>query len=168
MDVDMDVGHLEVDAAHAELTADAGSLATKILSVRTVFYSLFGFGAVGSLLTFAWTQNPTLTATFAIVGGLASGAVINTIFGLVRGSESGALLGEGSYTGVRGRVILPIRAEVPGRVVVERGGRRIKLRALPHASGQGDPLSWTDILVVEMEKGVALVAPIEEGMLLEP
>jgi len=53
-------------------------------------------------------------------------------------------------------------------VVVERGGRRVKLRALPHPSGKGDPSSWTQVFVVEMENGVAKVAPIEEGMLLEP
>ena len=167
-DLDMDVGHLDVDIAHAELSADAGHLATKILSIRTLFYSLFGFGSVGSILTFVWTGDPLLTAGFAIAGGLASGAVINTAFGYVKGSESGVLLGEGSYAGVRGRVTLPIRAEVPGRVVVDRGGRRVKLRALPHPSGQGDPSTWTRVLVVEMEKGVARVAPIEEGTLLEP
>lgn len=167
-DLGMDVGHLEVDVAHAELSADAGHLATKILSIRTLFYSLFGFGSVGSLLTFVWTGDPLLTAGFAIAGGLASGAVINAAFGYVKGSESGVLLGEESYAGVRGRVTLPIRAEVPGRVVVERGGRRVKLRALPHPSGQGDPSTWTRVLVVEMEKGVARVAPIEEGTLLEP
>jgi hypothetical protein len=166
--MDMDVGHLEVDAAHAELSADAGSLAAKVLSVRTVFYSLFGFGAVGSLLTFVWTGDPILTAAFAVVGGLSSGAVINTAFGWVNRSESGALLGEDSYEGVRGRVTLPIRHEIPGRVVVKRLGGTLELRALPHASGKGDPATWTQILVVEMEKGVALVAPVEEGMLLEP
>jgi hypothetical protein len=166
--VDMDVGHLDVDVAHAELTADAGHLATKILSIRTVFYSLFGFGAVGSLLTFVWTGDPLLTAGFAVVGGLASGAVINTAFGYVRRSESGVLVGEGGYAGVQGRVTLPIRPEIPGLIVVERGGRRVALRALPHASAQGDPSTWKEVLVVEMERGVARVAPVEEGMLLEP
>jgi len=166
--VEVDVGHLDVAAAHAELSAEAGHLATKILSVRNLFYSLFGFGAVGSLLTFAWTQSPLLTAASAIVGGVASGAIINTAFGFVKSSESGQLLGEGSYAGSQGRVILPIRVEVPGLVVVERGGRGVKLRALPHASGKGDPSTWTKVFVVEMEKGVALVAPIEESMLLEP
>jgi len=165
---DMDAGHLDVDLAHAGLHADAGHLATKILSIRTLFYSLFGFGAVGSLLTFVWTGNPLLTAGFAVLGGVSSGAVINSAFGFIKRSESGGLLTEGTYAGLRGRVTLPIRPEVPGKVVVERGGRRIKLRALPHASGKGDPYSWTDVLIVEMEKGVARVAPIEERMLLEP
>jgi hypothetical protein len=166
--MEMDVGHLDVDASHAELSADAGHLATKILSIRTVCYSLFGFGAVGTLLTFAWTQNPFLTAAFAMVGGISSGAVINSAFGFVRRSESGEIQGERSYAGAQGRVIIPIKAEVQGRVVVERAGRRVKLRALPHPSAQGDPSTWTRVFVVEMEKGVALVAPFEEGMLLEP
>jgi hypothetical protein len=166
--LELDAGHLDVGAAHAELHADAGHLATKILSIRTLFYSFFGFGAVGSLLTFVWSGNPFLTAAFAVVGGLSSGAVINTAFGYVRRSESGGLLTEGSYAGLQGRVTLPIRAEAPGKVVVERGGRRVELRALPHPSGQGDPAQWRIVFIVEMERGVARVAPFEEGMLLEP
>jgi hypothetical protein len=166
--MDMDAGHLEVDAAHAELDAEAGHLATKILSIRTLFYSLFGFGAVGSLLTFVWTGSPFLTAAFAILGGLSSGAVINTAFGYVRKSESGVLRAEGTYTGLQGRVTLPIRPQAPGKVVVERGGRRVELRALPHPSGEGDPGEWKNVFIVEMERGVARVAPIEEDLLLEP
>jgi len=164
--LDMDVGHLDVDAAHAELDADAGSLAGKIFSIRTLFYSLFGFGSVGTLLTYLWSGNPLLTAAFAVLSGISSGAVINAAFGYVKRSESGMLRSEASYAGLSGRVTIPIRAESPGRVVVERGGRRVKLRALPHSSGQGDPSSWKSVLVVEMEKGVAHVAPIDEDMLL--
>jgi hypothetical protein len=166
--LEMDAGHLEVDAAHADLHADAGHLATKIFSIRTLFYSLFGFGAVGSLLTFVWTGNPFLTAGFAVVGGISAGAVINTAFGYVRRSESGGLLTEGSYAGLRGRVTLPIRREAPGKLVVERAGRRVELRARAHASGQGEPSEWRNVLIVEMDRGVAVVAPIEEDLLLEP
>lgn len=163
--LEMDAGHLDVDSVHAELDADAGHLAAKIFSIRTLFYSLFGFGSVGTLLTFVWSGNPLLTAGFAVVSGITSGAVINSAFGYVKRSESGMLQAETSYSGLSGRVTLPIRAEIPGRVVVERGGRRIKLRALPHPTGKGDPSIWTTVVVVEMEKGVARVAPIDEEML---
>lgn len=164
--LDMDAGHLDVDAAHAELDADAGHIAAKIFSIRTLFYSLFGFGSVGTLLTYVWSADPLLTAAFAVLSGLASGATINTAFGWVRKSESGGLLSETTYAGVRGRVTLPIRPDVPGKIVVQRGGKRLELRALPHSSGKGDPSTWTQILVVDMEKGIALVAPIDEEMLL--
>ncbi len=166
--LEMDAAHVDADAAHAELHADAGHLATKIFSIRTLFYSLFGFGAVGSLLTFVWTGNPFLTAGFAVLGGISSGAVINTAFAYVRRSESGGLLTEGSYAGLQGRVTLPIRQGSPGKVIVERAGRRLELRARAHASGSGDPSQWRNVLIVEMEKGVALVAPVEEDLLLEP
>ena len=168
--LDMDAGHLEVEAAHAGLQADAGSLASKIFSIRTFFYSLFGFGAMGTLLTYAWSGNPILTAAFAVLSGVTSGSLVNLVFGYVKRTESGVLQSEVSYKGLSGRVILPIRAEVPGRVIVERGGRLIRLRALPHASakGQGDPSGWRSVFVVEMVKGVARVAPVEEDMMLEP
>jgi hypothetical protein len=177
--VDMDVGgggevggdlaHLDVHAEHAGLQGDAGHLASKILSIRTVFYSFFGFGAVGTLLTFVWKGDSLLTAAFAVVAGVASGSIINALFGYVKGSESGALLGETSFAGLQGRVTLPIRREVPGSIVVEQGGRQVALRALPHASAsnQGDPAIWKSVFVVEMEKGVARVAPVEADMFPE-
>lgn len=166
--LEMDAGHLEVDAAHAELDADAGHLAAKIFSIRTLFYSMFGFGSVGTLLTYVWSGDPITTAAFAVLSGLASGATINAAFNYVRRSESGGLLSEATYAGCQGRVTLPIRPEVPGTVVVERSGRRVRLRALPHPSAKGDPTSWSQIMVVEMEKGIARVAPIDEDMLLGP
>jgi len=164
--LEMDAGHLDVDTVHAGLDADAGHLAAKIFSVRTLFYSLFGFGSVGTLLTFLWSGDPLMTAAFAVFSGISSGAVINAAFGYVRRSESGMLQNEASYTGLSGRVTLPIRSEIPGRVVVEHGGKRVKLRALPHPSGEGDPSTWKSIFIVEMEKGVARVAPVDEDMLL--
>ncbi|MBT8397341.1 MAG: hypothetical protein HKO65_12995 [Gemmatimonadetes bacterium] len=164
--LELDAGHLDVDAAHAQLDADAGSFATKIFSIRTLFYSLFGFGSVGTLLTYVWSGNPLITAGFAVFSGFTSGALINAAFGYVRRSESGMLQAEASYAGVQGRVTLPIRPEIPGRVVVVRGGRRVELRALPHPSAGGDPSTWESVFVVEMEKGVAQVAPIDEDMLL--
>jgi hypothetical protein len=168
--LDMDAGHLDVDAAHAELQADAGSLAAKIFSIRTLFYSLFGFGAVGTILTYVWGADPLLTGIFSVFSGLASGTLVNSLFGYVKRSESGFVRSEATYTGLRGRVTLPIRPEIPGKVVVEKGNRRVVLRALPHASAaeQGDPSGWKRVFVVDMEKGVARVVPFEEDMLLEP
>jgi len=167
---DVDAGGLDVDATHAELQADAGNFASKIFSIRTLFYSLFGFGAVGTISTYVWSGDPVLTAFFSVVSGLASGALVNAAFGYVKRTESGFIRSEATYAGVLGRVVLPIRLEIPGKVVVERGGRTVKLRALPHSSAadQGDPAEWKRVFVVEMEKGVARVAPIEEDLLLEP
>lgn len=163
-------GQGNAGAAHTALDPDAGHLVSKIFSIRTLFYSLFGFGAVGTLLTFVWSGNPMITAAFSVASGAASGALIHGLFRYVQGSESGLVLNEGTYTGCQGRVTLPIRGSSPGRVVVERGGRRVELRALPHSSwaSDGAPETWRSVFIVEMERGVALVAPVEEGMLLDP
>jgi len=166
--LDMDAGGLDVDAAHAQLDADAGHLAAKVFSIRTLFYSLFGFGSVGTLLTYLWSGSPFLTGAFAVLGGISSGAIVNAAFGYIRQSESGMLLSETSYAGLAGRVTLPIREGIPGRVVVERAGKRLEVRALPHSSAQGDPSGWKTVFVVEMEKGIARVAPVDEDMLLNP
>jgi hypothetical protein len=164
--LELDAGHVDVDMAHAELDADAGHLVSKIFSIRTIFYSLFGFGSVGTLLTYLWSGSSMATAAFAVVSGLTSGVIINAAFGYVKRSESGMIQSEASFAGLLGRVILPLRSEIPGRVVVEKGGRRVKLRALPHPTADGDPSEWKSVVVVDMEKGVARVAPIDEDMLL--
>ncbi|MFC1790976.1 hypothetical protein ACFL0I_00710 [Gemmatimonadota bacterium] len=168
--LDLDAGHMDVEAVHADLQADAGSLASKIFSIRTLFYSMFGFGAMGTLLTYTWGGGTIPTAAFAILSGVGSGSIVNAAFSYLRKTESGMVQSEATFQGLSGRVTLPIRAEIPGKVVVERGGRRLELRALPHASaeGQGDPSTWSRVFVVEMVKGVALVAPVEEDMMLEP
>lgn len=164
--LDLDTGDIDVDMAHAELDADAGHLVSKIFSIRTIFYSLFGFGSVGTLLTYLWSGSSLATAAFAIVSGLTSGVIINAAFGYVKRSESGMIQSESSYGGLPARVTLPLRAEIPGRVAVVKGGRRVELRALPHPTAGGDPSQWTAVVVVDMEKGVARVAPIDEDMLL--
>ncbi len=178
--MEMDTGHLEVEAPHVEVDAghaDVGvggegwsHAASKIFSIRTVTYALFGFGAVGTLRTFVWKGGSGIvTAVLAVATGLLAGTLINAAFSWVRGSESGAVEGESSYAGHTGRVTLPIGSD-GGRVVVEKGGREIELRALPHpsAEAQGNPTAWTSVLVVEMRNGVALVAPAGRDLLPGP
>lgn len=170
--LETDVGHTEVDTVHAGADgagAHGSNVAAKVFSIRTVTYSLFGFGAVGTLLTYVFRVDaPGTVAAFAVTGGVLSGALINAAFGWVRRSESGAVVGEVTFSGHSGRVTLPV-TPAGGKVVVEHLGKEVELRALPHPStlGQGDPSTWTSVLVVEMKKGVAFVAPMERELLDE-
>jgi len=168
-----DAGHFDADAGHMEADHDladgahASQVASKIFSIRTVTYALFGFGAVGTLLTYVLpATSPVTTAGFAIASGILSGTLINVAFGWVRRSESGAVGGEDAFVGHSGRVTLPITAS-GGKVVVERLGHSVELRALPHPSAQdqGDPSTWKAVVVVEMQRGVALVAPVSQELL---
>lgn len=170
--LDTDAGHFEADAGHADMGGGDGGefhasdVAAKVFSIRTVTYSLFGFGAVGTLLTYVFPAGAGTTVAFAVAGGLLSGALINAAFGWVRHSESGQLAGEATYSGHSGRVTLPI-AGAGGRIVVAHSGREVELRALPHSSAltQGDPAQWRAVVVVDMKDGVALVAPVSKELL---
>jgi hypothetical protein len=175
--LETDAGGFDTDAGHAELGSahlggghggdlQASQVAAKIFSIRTITYSLFGFGAVGTLLTYVFPSGPGTTAAFAVTGGLLSGALINAAFTWVKRSESGQLAAENSFSGHSGRVTLPI-AGSGGKIVVEHLGKEVELRALPHPSAltQGDPAQWRAVVVVEMDRGVALVAPVSKELL---
>lgn len=161
VDVDFDG---EVDAS---LGGTAGAGALKILSLRTVVYALFGFGAVGSMLTRLWgPDQSTQTIVWAAAGGLATGVVASALFGLLKRSDTGDRLHEGTFIGLTGNVTLPMDDASPGRVTVFRGDRTITLRALPHASAESEPEEWSEVLVVEMENGVARVVPVDSSLSL--
>lgn len=155
-------GHHDVD--------HHGGVAAKIFSIRTVTYSLFGFGAVGTLLTWLWAGGAPVTIGVLAAGtGLASGSLVNAVFAWITRSESGTVEGEERYAGHMGRVTLPI-AGSGGLIRVEKSGREVELRALPHASAtdRGDPAGWKHVVVVEMEHGIARVAPLDSEQLLHP
>ncbi len=159
-DADLDVGgDVDFDAS-ADTHHDAG--ASKVFSLRGAVYTLFGFGAVGSLLTWlgvGWSV--ALAASLA--GGFASGLMITSVFSYLDRTDSGAHQGDESLVGRMGRITLSLSAGSAGTVMVARGGREVPLRALPHSSGEGDPATWQRIVVVEIDSGgIARVAPITD------
>jgi membrane protein implicated in regulation of membrane protease activity len=167
LDVDIDVDlDLDVDTG-ADLDHGAHVAAGKLLSFRSLIYTVFGFGATGTLLTYMGF--PALaTAATAVVGGVLSGALVTTVFNYLRRTDSGAHPGDAGFIGLPAKVVLPLSAGSAGAILVERGGRRIRLRALPHAAAEGDPDEWTRVVVVDLEGGIARVTPVKEDHLLEP
>lgn len=167
-------GDLEIDGAldldglgdAAEL-ASADAAASKVFSLRSLIYATFGFGGAGALLTYLGAAAAT-TLVAAVVTGVLSGAMVSAVFGYLRRTDSGAKLGDQALEGLAGHVVLPIDADSPGAVVVVRGDRRLRLRALPHGTVlEGDPSEWDRVVVVEVEGGIARVAPLEEDRLLD-
>jgi len=158
------------DAVDALEVADTGhgTAAAKIFSIRGLIYALFGFGAVGSALTWLGQSGVLTTLVAAVVGGLLAGGMVTLLFNWLKstGARSGA--GDAGFVGLQGTVTLPVGEDSAGKVVVERGGRRISLRALPWPGAEGEASTWRDVVVMEMDRGVARVAPIEEDLALEP
>ena len=163
IDTDLDVG--------ADLDAVAhGSGIAQLFSIRAVIYALFGFGAAGSLLHALWGGGqPVLTAAIAGGTGLASGALISTVFGYFKRTETGALRGEQSFVGLTGEVSLEVAPGSRGAVTVRRGDRRIRIRARAADTLQVDqPLSaGQPVVVVEMKNGIATVSPVGPKLLEE-
>ncbi len=176
--VDVDVHGAELDL-HGSLQADAeatGAIhgehaAAKILSIRTIVYSLFGFGAVGTVLsTLGGGSGSSLTLAFSLAGGGLTGFLITSVFNYLRRSESGAHAAEADFVGLTGAIRLPLSGSHPGQIVVERGDRQYVLRALAHRveSERTDPSQWSTVVIVEMERGIARVAPVDDDLRLKP
>lgn len=154
-------GDMDVDA-DLDAGVDHDTAASKIFSLRTLVYAIFGFGATGATLT-ALGYGTVPGLAMAGVGGVASGAIVSMLFTYLGRTDSGALASDADLIGRTGRVTLPLSADVPGTVVVERAERSVTLRALPHSSEAGDPRGWAAVVVVDIERGVARVAPLTEA-----
>ncbi|MDE2794215.1 MAG: hypothetical protein OXL34_05285 [Gemmatimonadota bacterium] len=165
VDIDADV---DVDADMDALAHGSGI--AQLFSLRAAINALFGFGAAGSLLHLVWGGGqPILTAAIAGGTGLASGALISTVFGYLKRTESGALRGEQSFVGLTGEVSLEIAPGSRGSVTVRRGDRRVRIRAqmadtyrAAEALTAGHP-----VVVVEMKDGIASVTPVGPKLLEE-
>lgn len=161
-----DGGDFELDGLTADGmegatdVGDHGSAASRVFSIRTIVYTLFGFGATGTILTRLGIGSVT-TFAFATVAGLASGLLVSLIFHFLVRTDSGAHPGDASLLGLTGTVTVPLGDGRPGTVAVERGDRRLSLRALPHSSAHGNPEKWSRVIVVEIERGIARVAPLD-------
>ncbi len=143
---------------------DAGDAdASRIFSLRSATYFLFAFGATGLLLGWVWDGAlSAVTAVAAATVGLATVALTSAVFRYVRRHESGARASEDSFVGTIGRMTLAIGKDRSGRVVVRRGHREFELRARAFDADAPSPERWSQVVVVAMEDGTALVSPVEE------
>ena len=162
MDIDVDVD--------GELDVGGGAEVAKLLSLRTIVYTLFGFGATGAILHAVWGgASAGLTAIVASATGLASGAFISAVFRYLKRSEGGAELGERSFVGLTGEVSLEIAADSAGTVKVVRGERRHSVRARLDSTCPDDlPLrAGQSVVVVGMADGIATVVPVDMKLIEE-
>lgn len=170
-DADVDAGEVGhgagTEVVHAGDTAH-GTAAVKIFSIRGMIYALFGFGAVGSALTWLGQSGAAVTLASAVVGGLLTGGMVTWLFNWLKATSASNRHDDRGFVGLRGKITLPVGENSAGTVAVERGGRRILLRALPWPDAAGDSSAWRDVVVMEMDRGVARVAPLEDDLALEP
>ncbi len=134
----------------------------RFLSLRTATYFLFGFGAAGVLLTYAWKgTHPVIAGATGIACGLLAAWLSASLFHWVGAGDSGALAGDRALVGATGVVVLPLPANGTGKVLVHSAGRELELLARPIASAPGDPGTWKGVMVVDVADGVAVVTPFD-------
>jgi hypothetical protein len=160
-DADADVD-LDMDAGH-------GGDALKWLSLRTASYFLFVFGGVGAALTATWhVVTAPLIALIAAASGVGVATLVSATFRYLKRTDSGDRTGNEQLVGLSGRITVPFGASGMGKVLVSSASRSLELMARPFGTSHGDPATWTAIIVVEMDRGVALVAPLDPPALANP
>ena len=138
--------------------------AAKLLSLRNLTYFLFGFGATGVVLS-RISQLAGSGIILAATGvGIAGAAAAALLLNYVQRTDTGERDTEESFIGCIGRLTLPFAADHAGRVMVRRGDREFELRARPFDEDSTAARIGTSIIVVEMEGGTALVAPMQESL----
>ena len=140
------------------------SHAAKIFSLRNLTYFLFAFGATGLALGWISPAGGATTAAVAAAVGVTAAAAAAMLLGYVQRTESGDRAAEDSFVGCMGRLTLPFADDHAGRVMIQRGDREFELRARPFDTEATRARIGTSIIVVEMDGGTALVAPVEESL----
>lgn len=133
------------------------------LSLRTLTYFLFVFGGVGAILTKTWhVATMPLVLLLSVVTGLGVGAAVSMAFRYLSKTDSGIRDSEDSFVGLTGRLTLPIGSSGMGKVLVQRGDRTFELLARPLDAAAKGATDWKSVIVVEMNRGTALVTPIDD------
>lgn len=164
-DVDADAG-IDLDG-EADVLSDGSEIA-KLLSLRSLVYTLFGFGGAGVVLHLIWGgAQPLLTALIAGGMGLGSGVLVSTVFGYLKRTEAGAIQGERALVGLSGKVLMAIPDGETGAVRIRSGERQYRMRAradIPPGAAQTLE-AGRSVVVVDVKDGVALVTPIDDKLL---
>lgn len=159
-DLDLDAD-LDTDADVDATAGDSGFDWARVLSLRGLLYSVFGFGLAGTLQVWLMDEPAAGLATIltAAASGLVLGWTVDRLVDLLRRASTPDREGDAGFEGRVARVLVPIGGTEPGRIRVLRDGRTVDLRALPHGRPESDPSEWEQVVVVEVREGHALVVP---------
>jgi len=142
--------------------------AVEWLSLRTAMYFLFVFGGVGAVLSKTWPAGAwPFVLGVSVLSGLGIGAAVAAAFGYLRRTNSGDRDTDESFVGATGRMTLPFGHGGTGKVLVARGDRTFELLAQPFDRAASKPSAWQSVVVVEMRRGVAIVAPSDDPRVRE-
>ena len=151
----------DVDVSGSGVASSIASAGLSLLSFRSVMFFLAFFGLTGIVLNII--DASFLAALIAAIGVGVFAWIFNSfVFRALKVSDVSSSLKAADLRGAMGAVVLPISPGHRGRVSIEVGDQRRYLTAEPYAAGRDAAFAVGDgIVVVEVNKGVAKVAPIE-------
>lgn len=161
VDVDLDGG---VDMESGGFLGQFGDFAGSLLSFRSMIMFITFFGLSGLVFTgLGFSSLPTAVSAAGL--GFVAASLNSALFNFIRGHEVNSQVTDRDLEGTLARVILPIDANHKGKIMAEINQQPHYLVALPSALDQGQTFAIGDsVVVVEMERGTALVTRLELDM----
>lgn len=148
------------DGADASSGGGIGGVMLRLLPLSTIAFVLATFGVCGLVLGALGTGAGT-TFLAAAGAGVVAGAVNSTLFSYLRRSGSTSDVSDRQLAGAVGRVVLPVAAARRGRVSVSVAGQQVYLSAETMPEAPAELEVGASVLVVEVERGVALVTRLD-------
>jgi membrane protein implicated in regulation of membrane protease activity len=162
LDVDADIDvDVDGDSAGVGATGAIGDWVSSLLTFRTLIFFATFFGAVGIVLTWLDYSEPVplLSATGL---GLLAGTANARLMAFLKRSDVSSHLTPRQLSGSTARVVLPIGQERKGRVEIDVAGQPTFMVALPYRGDTEQMPQGSQVVVVEVRNGTALVAPLPE------
>ncbi|MBS1713587.1 MAG: NfeD family protein [Armatimonadetes bacterium] len=161
---DVDASHGPIEAHDAGGHADydplgesaEGAVWLPFLSVRFWTYAVGTFGLLGTLLTLANVSREPLTAIVAVGTALLTGTIAAVAVRALSKMERTSSASETDFLGVAGKVTVPIRGSLPGKVRTSVKGDLIDLVAV--SDDGGEILQGEEVVVIEIDGRQARVS----------
>lgn len=155
--VDSDFG----DAGGHDVGGDSGGWFHGIFNVSAILAFITWFGGVGYVARNGLGLWSWLAILIGLVGGAVGAAIVTWfIVKVLRNGNEAMDPADWEVIGVIGRVTSSIRSQGYGEIVYEQNG----IRQVASAKGSGDlPIPRnTEVVVLRIERGVAIVEPFED------
>ncbi len=137
----------------------AASLAGDLLSIRSLAFFLALFGLTGLVLGWMGTNRVVVFAGALLLGLFALWLNV-LLMRYLRTSSVGTEISDRILEGRPARVVLPVSEERRGKVSIDVQGQVVFLVARPYRGGSFEV--GTQVVIVEVDRGAALVASLEE------
>ncbi len=154
-------GDAEADGFGGDADAD-GPLS--VIPLSSVAFIMAFFGLTG-LLVGATGAGLVFTLLMAVVIGVVAGTLNSAAFAWLRRNSTSSEVMDHELEGQTAKVALPVSTEYRGKIIVDVAGAREQMTAAPV---DGSTIEMGErVVIVRIERGVALVAPLGPDLELE-